>query len=401
MNRLAFGTVTVLLLWSATPAAAKVFVLSSGGRLEGELVNPDEKPRETYVIKLDKGGQITLKADQVEQVLEASAEQTEYDKVRPQYPDTVDGQWKLAEWCRERRLTALRETHLKRVVSLDPDHMEARRALGYYKIDGQWVTMEQWKTKQGYRLYKGKWLLPQQIELQEARRKKDLAEKEWFEKIKRWYGALGRDKEAKQARQNIANIDDPMAVKALAMRMMVKHEPRAENRLLFVEPLGKIKTPEADMTLAIAAVDDPDEEVRLSCLDYLKESGNKQVVDYFIGRLRDKDNDTINRAAVALSRMNDSKAVGPLIQALRTTHKKTLDPGSNPGSMSFGFSPQGGMGMGMGTRGPKVAVFTLNNPSVLDALVTLTKQNFSFDQRAWQTWHANQKKVEAVDARRG
>jgi hypothetical protein len=69
--------------------------------------------------------------------------------------------------------------------------------------------------------------------------------------------------------------------------------------------------------------------------------------------------------------------------------------------MSFGFSPQGGMGMGMGTRGPKVAVFNLNNPSVLDALVTLTKQNFSFDQRAWQTWHANQKKVEAVDARRG
>ena len=80
-------------------AAAEIFQLESGGRIEGELLNPDEKPRQTYVIKLAAGGQISLPADQVKKVLPVRPELAEYAKVRPTYPDTADGQWALAQWC--------------------------------------------------------------------------------------------------------------------------------------------------------------------------------------------------------------------------------------------------------------------------------------------------------------
>ena len=52
-------------------AAGEVFVLSNGGRVEGELLNADEKPRTSYKIKLASGGQLSFEASQVKQVLAA------------------------------------------------------------------------------------------------------------------------------------------------------------------------------------------------------------------------------------------------------------------------------------------------------------------------------------------
>lgn len=52
-----------IFLWAAgvlgamlRPAAGDVFLLANGGRVEGQLANPDESPRKSYVIKLATGG---------------------------------------------------------------------------------------------------------------------------------------------------------------------------------------------------------------------------------------------------------------------------------------------------------------------------------------------------------
>ena len=47
----------------ANPARADLFVLRTGGQVEGELLNPDEKPRESYVVKTQFGGQLRRRAD--------------------------------------------------------------------------------------------------------------------------------------------------------------------------------------------------------------------------------------------------------------------------------------------------------------------------------------------------
>ena len=120
----------LVLLAILRPAAGDVFLLRSGGRIEGDLVNADENPRTSYVISLPNGGQVTLDAAVVEKVQPVKPELAEYEKVRRKYPDTVEGQLQMADWCHEHGLDAQRKTHLERVIQIDPDQAEARRTAG-------------------------------------------------------------------------------------------------------------------------------------------------------------------------------------------------------------------------------------------------------------------------------
>ena len=220
MKRLFVGLIVVGGLLAAGRGAARgdVFLLTNGGRVEGQWLNRDEPQRQNYQIRLSSGGQLTLDNAQVKKVVEARPDESEYDKVRPQYPDTADGQWKLAQWCQEHQLSAQRKTHLLRTIELDPNHAQARHALGYSQIDGQWMTQEEKMTKEGYRNYKGRWRTAQEIELIEKKRKEELAAKDWYQKLKRWRGWLGSGRD-QQARDNITGINDPLAVGALALGM--------------------------------------------------------------------------------------------------------------------------------------------------------------------------------------
>ena len=50
---------------------------------------------------------------------------------------------RLAEWARGAGLDEQAEHELRAVLRLDADHAGARRALGYVRHDGTWVTREQ------------------------------------------------------------------------------------------------------------------------------------------------------------------------------------------------------------------------------------------------------------------
>ncbi|MCE5268114.1 MAG: hypothetical protein LLG00_09535 [Planctomycetaceae bacterium] len=383
-------------------AAADVFLLRNGGRVTGELVNRSEAPRKQYVIQLAEGAKVTLEAGQVQKVIHVRPQETEYERIAPTYPDTVAGQWELAQWCRDHHLGPQRETHLRRVIELDPEHAQARGLLGYSKVDGQWTTKDQRMAKQGLVKYKGQWRSRQEIELAENKRKQEVAQQEWCQKVKRWRGWLGTDRQD-QARQNIRNITDPVATKALTLGLRDDGDSHA--RLLFVEALTKIDTTEAALALAVSAIYDEAEEVRLTCLDNLQAKKRPEVVNYFIGKLKDKDNAVVNAAGLGLGRMKAPSAIGPLIDAVVTTHKfRVVNPAGEGGTNAgFGSGP-GGKSMGGGLSvggGPKFIHKQLTNQAVLDALVALTGRNFDFDKQAWKSWYAAQKKKpDAIDARR-
>jgi len=386
----------VAVAWCST-AVGEVFVLHNGGQVTGEVLNPDQKPRETYVIKTAGGGQLTLDKSQVKQIIYQRPEEAEYESIRSRYPDTVEGQWALAEWCREHQVLSAREKHLRRIVELNPDHEQARLALGYSRVyGGEWMTQEEAMLKQGYRRYKGRWRLPQEIELLEKQRTTDLAEKEWMKKVNTWRAWLDTDK-GKTARDNFLAIDDPAAVKGLAQAL--KEEKRDQARLLFVEALAQIGTPQAMKVLAERTLEDPIEEVSLTCLDHLKEKKDVEAVNYFIGKLTSKDNNLINRAAVALRHLGNPSAVGPLIDALVTPHKFKITTG-NPGQTSAGFSSSGPSGFSAGNS-TKIITQYIQNRAVLEALVELTGgMNYQFDVAAWKAWRTSLKERPDLNARR-
>jgi hypothetical protein len=155
-----FPSFSILLIALATTvpvAQGDIFMLANGGRIEGSLANADEKPRKSYIIQMADGGRVTFDASQVEKVVPVRGEEREYEKVRHQYPDTVEGQWALAQWCLQRRLSTERETHLERVIELEPNHAEARRALGYSQVEGKWIRRDEAMISQGFKLFKGRW----------------------------------------------------------------------------------------------------------------------------------------------------------------------------------------------------------------------------------------------------
>jgi len=383
------------------PGRADVFVLDQGGEVVGELQNAEQSPRETYVVKTAEGVLVTLARCQVKQWLRPKPEEVEYEKVRAHYPDTPEGQWELAEWCNKRKLSAERSAHLQRVIELDPSHEKAHRALGHVLINGKWTTDREFNAKQGYRWYQGRWRTQQEIDILEEKRGVNTVEKEWTQKIERWSSWLMGER-GEEAREALLSIKDPAAVKGLAVGIRSHRHP--EVRKLLAAALARLGTKEAYRVLAASAIDDPVEDVRLSCLELLAKTKNRESIEYFVSRLRDKLNIPVNRAAVALKMMGDPSAVGPLIDALVTVHKFKIR-GSNPGQMtqSFGTGPGGSAGPGglsVG-GGPKIVLQPIANSDVLDALVALTGQkHLGPNVAAWKTWYAAQRRQQPVDIRR-
>jgi hypothetical protein len=379
------------------------FVLNQGGEVVGELKNADQSPRENYLVKTTEGALVTLDRWQVSKVVRESSALSQYATIRPRYPDTADGQWELAEWCKKQSLTAQRKTHLERVIELDPDHAKARRALGYAHLDGKWMTQKERMEEDGRVYYSGRWMLPQEVQLLKEKHDVDVKEKEWMQKLARWQGWLVSGRDAATARKNIAEITDPMAVRGLATGL--ESNSPADVRELFIAPLGKIGNTAALKALAAAAMEDSVEDVRLTCLETLKKHKDAALVDYFVGQLYKKNqtNEKVNRAARALKEIGNPSAIGALINVLFTSHK-SKPAGPAPGSMTTSFGGGGGTsGGGIHMNGaPKIVVQVLQNRDVLDALVTLSGgQDYGFDVAAWKAWYAGTHKHDTLDGRRG
>lgn len=386
------------LLAGAGAARADIYVLTSGGQVRGELMNPTESPRKEYVIRTDEGATVTFDRQQLKQIVPRSAAETQYEKIRPTFADTVDGQWKLAEWCGKNSLPRQRLAALERIIELDPNHKAARSGLGYGFIEGKWIRPAEWQRENGKVLYKGEWYLPQEVELIKSKRESELASKKWFVDLRKWRGWLNDPSKSKEAEENLKSINDPSAVPAIIKEFEL--EIGQALRLVYVQALGRIYTPLAIDALVGLTLHNPDIEVRLSALDELAAKPHPDITSKYVKFLRDRDNIKVNRAALALGKLGDKSAIRPLIDALVTTHKYNVTSGnSNPNGIStaFGSDGSGGLSMGSSTR---VIKRDLQNQAVLDALVNLAGQNFDFDEVAWRTWYAAQNKAANANSRR-
>lgn len=392
----------------AVPGAARadVFLLHNEGQVRGQLINRDESPRRTYEVLTPGGGRITLEATQVKRVVTQRPVEMDYDRLRLRASDTVEGQWQMAEWCRENHLSQQRKTHLERIIEIDPNHEAARHGLGYSLIRGQWMTQKEKMEKEGYIFYGGKWILEQEKDLYENHRKEELAQKEWYKRLKIWRDWLEKDNKAAQARANFAAIGkvegDVYAVKPLAVGM--QNEEDRDIKTLYIEALARIGNSPAMDALAGASLHDADEEIRIECLERVVKKNYRPAIGLYVQALKSKDNVMINRAGVALRQMKEPATIGPLIEALVTTHKFQIQRG-NPGqtSATFGTGANSGAmpGFSFGNAPPEIVTQKISNPAVLDALVSLTSPtNFEYDTIAWKQWFAAQKKPATMDARR-
>jgi len=377
---------TLFLLISAARLAADIFVLESGGRIEGEWLNRDEQPLTKYAIR-SNGVTLNLPASAVRETIRQSPAELEYNKLAPSGSDTVEGQWELAEWCRKNSLTRQREVHLRRVIELNPNHQQARYALGYHFQRGEWITRSDARRQEGYEFYRGKWRTPQEIEILENTSRSELAEKEWLGRLKRWRFELDQPEKSRLAYASLTAIDDPIATRPIGE--FFARERQRNVKAIYADALARIATPDAIRILVERALADPDEEVFYNCINKLADLRKQRIGDLFIAALKDNDNVKVNRAAAALARLQDKSSISPLIDALRTTHTRIINNGPGADATTTAFTNSGAH-MRKG-EGPEVQIVHVQNQPVLDALTKLTGTDFGYDQRAWRYWYAQEK----------
>jgi hypothetical protein len=372
------------------------FLLAGGARVTGEFLNADQSPRTTYEVKLSVGGTVTFPKEQVQEVVRSVPAAVEYETIRHQYPDTLDGQWALAEWCKDHKLLDQRKAHLQRVIEIEPNHMNARALLGYNRLQGQWRTTAEHQSALGKVEYKGQWRYPQEIEIIEAKEKQDKAERSWNPIIRRHREKIGGNA-SQAAKDAILAINDPTAVPALTKLMELEQDEAV--RLLYVRALVKIGTGDSLLTVAKRSLTDPSEEIRTTAMELLAASKQRFFVDYYLQQLRSPDNLVVNRTAVALSYFKDPRSIAPLIDALVTKHTQQIQMGQ-PGAIAAGQGP-GGVGLNMGAN-VRTETAMKQNEGVLASLLSVidNKVNYRFDLEAWKHWYNGQKKQRLIDVRR-
>jgi hypothetical protein len=387
------------------PAAARgeLFLLKSGGQVEGELLNPGRGRDDKYTVRTGPGVLLSLEAGQVARMVVVSELEQQYQTLLPSVPNTLEGHFDMAKWCLDSGLTAQRQFHLEQVLKFDPDHEAARLALGYAKHGSQWLKPDEYMQKQGYVRYRGAWRLKQDVELESRNTSQELAAKEWRQKIKMWRGWLGKKRDT-EARRHIAAIKDPAAVPALVELIADTSESR-ELRQDCLELLERIPGGAPTSVLIKLALTDKDQGLRDRALDELRNRRSPEALAAFVKELRSKDNRVVNRAALCLDRLENKEATIPLIEALITEHKYIIQTGSgNPGGIGASFNGTDGGGGGSFSQGSKQQVIKQKhqNEMVLAALTHLHGGvNHGYSSDAWKRWYVETQATTNVDLRRG
>jgi hypothetical protein len=385
-------------------ARAEVFILKSGGRIEGELLNSDRQRGQPFQVRTEDGVRLALAEGSVQRVIVKTDVDRQYEALLPSLSNTVESQWAMAQWCQEAGLTEQRKKHLQAVIALDPDHAEARKALGYQRYGKSWLTPEEHMQSIGYIRYKGAWRLRQEIEIDSRETQYELAVKKLRKDIRLWLDQVANGgRMADAAEQNLNAIHEPAAAPALAEILGDPQRPKAiRHRCLAI--LSKLPPGLATRTLFRIAMADPDPSLQDACLEELKRQGAHSVLPLFLAELKSKDNGRVNRAAECIARLGDKDATLPLIHALVTQHQFLVQQGNAPpGGMSATFSPGGGPGAGglsMGGK-PQLIKQQLKNSGVRNALSTLHQGvNFQYDVDAWRKWYVQSQTTSVVDLRR-
>ncbi|QDU57105.1 HEAT repeat domain-containing protein [Aeoliella mucimassa] len=387
--------ILLLLLLVVSPAAlADIVELKSGGQIEGKVEQLEDG---SYRVTTESGTVITLDRAQVMKVDSPSAEQQSYASRAFAAPDTVEAQLALARWCRESQLNTEAARHAERVVELDPTNAEARQLLNFRNVDGKWMTREQLMAERGMVWHDGRYRTRQEIAVLEQEEQLKQLNVYWRSELRKWRRWLD-DRNAdnvQQAVANFSNLSDPMAGPHLVDLLSDERDPKV--RRLLAKTAGQIDHQATVNALVQLSLNDPDEEIRLQSLDALIRSGRPGLTEAYVKALRSNENAVVNRAGVALASLDDKSAIGPLIDALVTKHKKVV--GNASGGDTYSVSPSTG-GFSFGGSGPKEVSGLLRNPDVLSALVKLSNEHFGYDQSTWKKWHATQARMVQVDLRR-
>lgn len=376
----------------AASASADVVSLLNGGQVRGTLQTADDAP--VVVVATLLGGKISIEQSEIGDIEHRSPLVEEYESRARDVADTIEARWSLAEWCHDNGLNEQREEQLSLLLTIDPNHADARKGLGHVRHDGKWLTRDEWMTSRGYVVHEGKYVTQREharLQLAEELRG---ANAEWFPKVRQWLVWMGGSNPqlAAEALANFKSLHDPDALPAVVNFCLSSGDNSM--RMMGVKLLGQMPGPKPVEPLVRLSIYDSEHDIRIAARGAIQPEQRRRAQDLYVHELYVESNRAVRRAAAGIREVGDMSAVPALVWALTTRHCG-LTQGSFrmangervPSYVPADMAPDPRIPFSISSCSRKEWVA---NPEVLDALKKITGQDFGFDKRAWAAWWRTQ-----------
>jgi hypothetical protein len=136
----------------ASAALADEIVLRNGSAFSGIVREEGDR----VIVEMDYGT-MTFKKVDVRSISRGEDVISQF-QAKARTATDVKGMMELAAWARDKGLAGRASELHRKVIVLDPDQAEARKALGYEKVNGLWLTGDDLMTARGYVKIGGRWM---------------------------------------------------------------------------------------------------------------------------------------------------------------------------------------------------------------------------------------------------
>jgi hypothetical protein len=136
----------------ASTALADEVVLKNGSAFSGIVREEGDR----VVVEMDYGT-MTFKKVDVRSISRGDDVLSQFQEKARKATD-VKSMMELATWARDKGLAGRATDLYRKVIALDADQAEARKALGYEKFNGQWLSGDELMTARGFVKISGRWL---------------------------------------------------------------------------------------------------------------------------------------------------------------------------------------------------------------------------------------------------
>lgn len=154
-----------LLFLMPSLALADEVYLKGAGTISGRITEQTEAS-----VTVDVGGgTMSVPMSRVDRIVKGRSPLDDYDERAQQLaPDDIDGWRKLGRWADKQGLPAQSREAYGTVLKTAPDDAEAREALGFVRLNGQWMTQDEAYRAQGYVKFDGEWMTAQEAQALQA-----------------------------------------------------------------------------------------------------------------------------------------------------------------------------------------------------------------------------------------
>ncbi|MEQ1830623.1 MAG: hypothetical protein ABL921_32020, partial [Pirellula sp.] len=368
--------------------------LIDGGMISGKLLN--DAKSEVLKIQTSDGMEIEIARTQCKDIRITGEREAKYVELVNSKDDSHASHQSIARECAGNSQKLLSMAHLERAVELDPTDKNSWVALDYAQSppnSGIWVKKEVLAHSKGLvERYKGRGYTTQYARaMAEADDRINRAKHQLEDAIDRHYKNRNQTtNRGIEARTFFSNLTDVMAIDEISKRIK---EELAKGRIddLWMSLLAQMPGSSASGALIDLAINANNTQVEDQCLTLLVRTPDSTEIAFsgFMSALAKPE--LRDRAARHLESLQDPRAIPVLIRSLVSV-KKITQSGPNTS-----VNTSGGMTLGNNTKTMEIPV---NHQSVLQALNSLTGQNFSYERDKWLYWYASEYADVNLDLRR-